>query len=212
VFFPLAMSLTKISLCIGYLRLFPSRANKIFNYVAIIYLSGWGISTLFTTVFSCVTITNKCCINLRVMLITTAALNKLTDFLIFLWPCRTLWKVQLSPKQRIGLVLTFACGSIIYVAGIMRMWYFEVYLESPDPYYESAILWPITVTEVITGIICANLPSTRPLLAKLIPSIFARPRLRGPGTPMLLLLTPSGSRIPLLVVVVGRSGHRWCLL
>ncbi|OCL09530.1 hypothetical protein AOQ84DRAFT_20133 [Glonium stellatum] len=51
--FPVSTSLTKISLCLSYLRLFPSKTNRIFCWTMIVYLSCWGIGVVFAVVFSC---------------------------------------------------------------------------------------------------------------------------------------------------------------
>jgi hypothetical protein len=39
-------------------------------------------------------------------------LNSTSDFLIFLWPIRTLWTVRVPLKQRLGLVFIFSVGSV----------------------------------------------------------------------------------------------------
>ncbi|OCK91609.1 uncharacterized protein K441DRAFT_688848 [Cenococcum geophilum 1.58] len=178
---PISLSLTKISLCLSYLRLFPSRSNKIFCWIAIIYLSCWTIGVVFSMVFSCLpvvtqwdaTITQKTCIDFRAAFLAAAALNSFSDFLVFLWPARALWNIQLPVKQRVGLILVFAVGCIVCVAGICRMWYFEAYLNSHDPYWEAAILWPVTSTEINIGIVCGCLPGTKPLLSRLFPPLFS---------------------------------------
>lgn len=49
-----SISLAKISVCMTYLRLFPSRANKIFSWTMITYQSIWGIVTSTLYVVQCV--------------------------------------------------------------------------------------------------------------------------------------------------------------
>lgn len=46
-------ALTKISICLTYLRLFPSKFNKWFNYVSIALLAGWGLSTTIVMLLQC---------------------------------------------------------------------------------------------------------------------------------------------------------------
>ncbi|KAF2498106.1 hypothetical protein BU16DRAFT_445842, partial [Lophium mytilinum] len=174
---PMSMSLTKISLCLTYLRLFPSRSNKIFCWTAIVYCVAWAIASIFVLIFACIpvaavwdlSIVDKKCIDFKAALLSFAALNSLSDFLVFLWPARSLWSIQLPVKQRLGLILVFAVGIIVCVAGICRMWYFLVYLNSKDPYWEASILWCLSSTEVDLGIICACLPGTKPLFSRFFP-------------------------------------------
>jgi len=56
------------------------------------------------------TITQKTCIDFRAAFLAAAALNSFSDFLVFLWPARALWNIQLPVKQRVGLILVFAVG------------------------------------------------------------------------------------------------------
>jgi hypothetical protein len=53
VLFGPTTALTKISICLTYLRLFPSKTNKWFNYVAIAILIMWGIACPLVMLFMC---------------------------------------------------------------------------------------------------------------------------------------------------------------
>ncbi|OCK75112.1 hypothetical protein K432DRAFT_429625 [Lepidopterella palustris CBS 459.81] len=179
VIVPWSMSLTKISICLTYLRLFPSRPNKIFCWSVIVYLICWTIMAVFTVIFLCipvaaqwdVTIENKTCLNLHAILLATACSNSVSDVLVYLWPARTLWTIQLPLKERMGLVFIFAVGCIVCVAGICRIWYFHIFFSSYDTFWNSAILWSLTCTEVDIGIVCGCLPGTKPLLARIFPRL-----------------------------------------
>ncbi|KAH7304486.1 hypothetical protein BKA65DRAFT_521341 [Rhexocercosporidium sp. MPI-PUGE-AT-0058] len=174
---PLSMSLAKVSICLGYLRLFPTHANKIFCYVAITYLLCWGIGVALSLIFSCSpiqshwdsTITDKSCIDFRAAIFASASLNVLSDFVVFLWPAHILWKVRVSRKRRLGLIFLFAVGFIVCVAGVARIYTFQYFFSSNDHTYRAAILWPITATEVNLSIICGCLPGIKPLLNRLFP-------------------------------------------
>jgi hypothetical protein len=57
-------------------------------------------------------ITNYECIQERAFNYAAQALNSTSDFLIFLWPIRTLWTVRVPMKQRLGLVFIFSVGAV----------------------------------------------------------------------------------------------------
>jgi hypothetical protein len=89
--FPAACSLTKISLCLTYLRLFPGRTDKIFCYVLSTFVTLYTVACLFLSLFQCRPIKSfwdpaveQKCINMRATLVSIAALNSFSDFLIYL--------------------------------------------------------------------------------------------------------------------------------
>jgi len=55
------------------------------------------------------------CVNSTAFNLTTAALNSFSDFLVYLWPARYIWHVQLPKSQRLGLIFVFVigCGSVV---------------------------------------------------------------------------------------------------
>lgn len=69
------------------------------------------------------------CVNLRATLVVIAALNSSSDFMVYLWPAKPLWSLRLPLKQRIVL---FSMGLLVCVAGVLRMYYFEVFYQSYD--------------------------------------------------------------------------------
>ncbi|OCK83484.1 hypothetical protein K432DRAFT_290959, partial [Lepidopterella palustris CBS 459.81] len=178
--FSVCVSLPKLSLCMTYLRIFPSRGNKIFCYGAILYLIGWLISCSIVEIFACrpiyaswdPTAADAKCISLRKYYLASGILNSVSDFLVFLWPARSLWQIQLPLKQRLGLIAVFASGCIVCVAGIVRLWYIQVVFTSSDYNWDGAIVWVATTIEVNVGIICGCLHTVKPLLAVWLPHIF----------------------------------------
>ncbi|KAF2143756.1 uncharacterized protein K452DRAFT_224522 [Aplosporella prunicola CBS 121167] len=158
-----SVSMTKISLCMSYLKLFPSRANKWFCLSTITFLILWSITVIFLLTFACRPIeafwdpwiSGSKCLNIKVVLILTGALNSLTDFTVFLWPVKTLWSIRLPLGQRLGLVLSFGIGCT-----------------SGDPYWECTWLWVILGIEGNFGIICGCLPTLKPLAKQMFPRFF----------------------------------------
>ncbi|KAF2839760.1 hypothetical protein M501DRAFT_904272, partial [Patellaria atrata CBS 101060] len=178
--FPTCVSLTKISICITYLRLFPSRSNRIFCWTCIVYLTLWMISVSIMNILQCIpikgmydpSVTEKKCIDYKSALLSTAALNSVSDFIVYLWPAKPLWRVQLPLKQRIGLLGVFCMGCIVCIAGVCRMYYLEEYFKTYDGLYIGGIVWVTLAIEFNIGIVAGCLPSVKPLLNKLFPRFF----------------------------------------
>lgn len=89
--FPMACSLTKISQCLSYLRLFPSRANELFCYVMIVFVTTYTITCVFVTLLECRPIRARWnldfgqeCTSMRAGLAAIAALNSVSDIVIYL--------------------------------------------------------------------------------------------------------------------------------
>ncbi|KAF2120488.1 hypothetical protein BDV96DRAFT_267591 [Lophiotrema nucula] len=179
ILFPISCSLTKISLCLTYLRLFPSRTDKIFCYVLSSFVTLYTIACIFLMLFQCTPIrgywdvsTRQHCINLRATLVSIAALNSLSDFLVYLWPAKPLWSLQLPLKQRLGLILIFAVGCTVCVAGICRMYYLEVYFNSFDLLWNASVIYGVMAVEMNLGIICGCLSGVKPVFAVAFPRLF----------------------------------------
>ncbi|KAF2086338.1 hypothetical protein K490DRAFT_15581, partial [Saccharata proteae CBS 121410] len=179
ILLPFIVSFTKISICISYLRIFPSKGNRIFCYGCIIFLCMYCLAIFFSFVFQCTPVATywqvfnpkRKCYNETASLIAAAAINTLTDLAVFLWPARFLATLQMPLGERINLIISFSLGLIVCVAGICRIWYLTVYFNTPDLLYTGAILLAISAIEFNVGIICGCIPSCRPLFKRVLPSI-----------------------------------------
>jgi len=54
----------------------------------------------------------KDCIDINTYLYTVGAINSLTDIVVYLWPSRTLFALDLPLAKRLGLCFTFAAGLV----------------------------------------------------------------------------------------------------
>ncbi|KAH7377727.1 hypothetical protein BKA66DRAFT_533589 [Pyrenochaeta sp. MPI-SDFR-AT-0127] len=177
-----ATGMTKISICLSYLRLFPSRTNKWFNYITISMVLGFAISTCVVAIFQCSPIrdqwdvmkalSEKNCINIPGFFVWVTTMNAITDFLVYLWPIHYLWSVQISASKRIGLIISFSLGVVVCIFGMIRIWQIITYFNSWDRSWNGAILYLVMSVEVSLGLICGCLPGIRPLLSQLFPRVF----------------------------------------
>ncbi|GME23701.1 Integral membrane protein [Neofusicoccum parvum] len=182
LFYPIT-TLTKISVCIGYLGLFPGKKNRLFCYVMIGYSSMYGVALFFAHVFQCTPISvfwnepfdpGNGCINKLALYTTAAALNSLGDLLVYLWPVRFLFKLQMPLKHRLGLIILFSLGCCVFAVSLLRITYLPSTLSSIDIFYNSARLHLVAAVEEAAGIICGCLPAAKALLKHSFPATFGR--------------------------------------
>ncbi|CAA9958566.1 hypothetical protein PTMSG1_02116 [Pyrenophora teres f. maculata] len=179
VLFPMACSLTKISLCLTYLNLFPGPSTKIFCYTISTFVTCYTVACLFMSLFQCSPITSFWdsnakpeCIDMRVALEVIAALNSFSDCVVYLWPAKPLWSLQLPLRQRIGLICLFGIGLLVCITGILRMYYLKVFFESYDMLWHGTAVWIVMVLELDIGIICGCLSGVKPVMSVLFPALF----------------------------------------
>jgi len=181
VMFTVCVSLPKISVCFTYLRLFQSNSNRVFCCVLITALTCWLISTTLVTLFQCrpvkaywdPAVPAQFCVNANIFNLTTAVLNSLTDFLVYLWPVQYVWRVRLPLRERLGIIFVFVIGCWVCIAGFVRMWYIHTLFEGYEYFYDGAAIWMASSVEANVGIIFACMHAIKPILSKLIPGLFA---------------------------------------
>ncbi|KAL0265352.1 hypothetical protein SLS55_001317 [Diplodia seriata] len=61
------------------------------------------------------------CVDVLTLLVATAALNSLGDLLVYLWPIKFLFKLQMPLAHRLGLILLFSFGCVVFAASICRI-------------------------------------------------------------------------------------------
>ncbi|CAI6262960.1 unnamed protein product [Periconia digitata] len=179
ILFPIACSLTKISLCLTYLRLFPSTVDRVFCYIISTFLGLYTVTCILLMLFQCAPIRGYWdktvdfqCIDMRLTLITLATLNSISDILVYLWPAKPLWSLQLPLRQRLGLICLFSVGTTVCVCGGIRMYFLEEYFSSDDYLWNAAKVYVCMTLEMNLGIICGCLSGVRPVLAVLFPRYF----------------------------------------
>ncbi|KAL4992428.1 hypothetical protein BDW68DRAFT_173132 [Aspergillus falconensis] len=174
-------AITKISICLTYLRLFPSKTNRWFNYISMVILTGFGLSTTATMLLQCIPLSDlwavfkpmsqKQCIDSEKFYVAAAAINSITDFMVYLWPIHYLWKVKLSLAKRVGLIICFGVGVLICIAGVFRITWQVKFANSWDQTYNGAIIFVIVAVECNLGVVCGCLPGVRPLMSKIFPGL-----------------------------------------
>lgn len=190
---------TKTSILIFYLRL--SKNKKYFRlatYLTMAVIIVGGTILTFFSIFACHPITKtfsnsttQKCIRLVTLYFAATPINVVTDAVILILPIPILTGMQLPRKQKIILVLLFALGIFVMVVDVIRIDVLQdtlliitagghvptltntledttnfAYLVSP------ALMW--SAVEINIGIVCACIPTLRPLVRKVVPWLIGR--------------------------------------
>ncbi|KAL3420746.1 integral membrane protein [Phlyctema vagabunda] len=168
------VAFTKFSLLTLYLRFFTTKKLRMTAYATMLFVTLTGISIIIVIVFQCKpipyawnkAITGGKCVNVTAVFYSHAAINILTDFVIYIMPMKVLWGIARPRNEKIGLVVVFAIGFFVCLAGIIRLWALQKTSVSVDSSWdnEPAAVW--SIIECCVGVICASVPSLKPLFSK----------------------------------------------
>ena len=112
--------LTKLSILLQYLRIFvPNHAGKLYYTVQLIIWLNllFYTATALVEIFTCMPrkkiwepSTPGRCVNIGILVITTGAINVISDFSILMLPLSSIWGLQMPRKRKIALSAVFATG------------------------------------------------------------------------------------------------------
>ncbi|KAL8942327.1 MAG: hypothetical protein Q9211_001444 [Gyalolechia sp. 1 TL-2023] len=175
--YELIMCSTKFSLLAFYWRIFKQSKIRIPIYVLVAVVSCWGIAGILVILLQCQPVSEywnrfavtdsapHCGVNITQFFYGVAIPNILTDAALLVLPMPFIWKLHLPRAQKLALTSIFILGAFVIGVSITRFTVLlKLNLVSPDitwNYVDNQI-W--TAVESHVGIICACLPSLRPLL------------------------------------------------
>ncbi|KAM6476690.1 hypothetical protein HDV62DRAFT_402613 [Trichoderma sp. SZMC 28011] len=185
--------LTKLSLIFFYYRLFHVSTFRKVLWFVLFLVVGWWIAILVTSITQCRPYNYfwkqyvdptaiGTCINIPHFFVGNAAASVATDFMILLTPIPMVWGLQMPVAQRLSVLGIFFLGGFVCVAGIVRIVVLLQMFKSADLTWNmsQAFIW--SSVEPNIGIVCACLPTLRPLLRRCIPDWFAGSSLNKSGS------------------------------
>ena len=197
-----ALMLVKISIVVSYLRVFPTKVFRWIMYALSACIVAVWICSILVTIFQChpvraawdFTLTRDC-LPIVTFYYFTTAFSIFTDFLLCTLPLPVFLRLKLPPRQKFIVSMLFAIGLFATVASALRISVLEG-VNSLDVTMGSVPTMKWSVVEVGTGIICACIPTLKPLFKNFLPdkssgnrsgNRSAGPRLEslGPPTPRL---------------------------
>ncbi|KAI1074747.1 hypothetical protein F5B20DRAFT_425452 [Whalleya microplaca] len=170
--------LAKLVLCVFYYRLSP---NKLYRYgilgTGFLCIACFG-SVWFAVMFSCKPVeaawnlrlnTGDNCISLPPWYLLQAIAGGVTDLLLMIQPIPTILGLNMSGKQKAGLIAWFGIGTVTLAAACMRLKSLLSMLTSMDTPWNmaDAMLWLTVESNLI--ILCGCLPTFRLWLKHTLP-------------------------------------------
>ncbi|KAK1751517.1 hypothetical protein QBC47DRAFT_417413 [Echria macrotheca] len=164
--FNLSHMFIKLSYLAFYLCLMPGRRSRNFVYAGMAFVIAVGITFTVLSIFMCTPIqrgwdktVEGTCVEEQPYLFSNAAFNMAADVIVFVMPIPTLWSLQLPLRQRMILLGTFSCGSVILVANIVRLTHIYRFAVPPtqDPTWDivGVIIWAEIEVQLAVILSCA---------------------------------------------------------
>lgn len=191
---------TKTSILIFYLRI-SKNAQKVLrlaSWVTLAIVNIAGTVLTFMNIFQCQPISSAWstwedgskCIPLLTEFICASPVNIVTDLAILALPIPVLTGMNLPPRQKTILVLTFGLGVFVTIVDVVRIYYLQQAIWSAptslsdDPNskfgqeefaYNASLSLMWSAVEVNVGMTCACIPTLKPLISKILPSMIMGP-------------------------------------
>ncbi|KAG9952717.1 hypothetical protein KCU85_g1758, partial [Aureobasidium melanogenum] len=111
---------------------------------------------------------NAICLNEGVDITTVGALLTVMDFVVNILPLPIVARLNVAFQQRLAATVLLSLGTIATAAGIVREVYvYRAFVGSNDPTWGALPLWICADVEIYVGLLCACVPSLRPLWTKM---------------------------------------------
>ncbi|PVH91113.1 hypothetical protein DM02DRAFT_479113, partial [Periconia macrospinosa] len=168
-----SLGLTKLAILMQYRRVFQTPRFQIWNWVFIAIIIGFTLATVGGGIFVCTPVqkfwkpeVEGHCINKSALWLAHAMMNIITDLMIIILPMPVIRSLQLKPSQKYLLMGIFAFGAVVCVISVLRLHSLAIIARSTDPSYDNAPAASFSAVEAWVAIICACLPTLRPLLSQ----------------------------------------------
>lgn len=184
---------TKTSILIFYLRLSKNSQNylRIASYVTIAVVNIAGVVLTFMNAFQCSPVSaaydpsksERQCISIVTLYLCSAPVNIITDLAILVLPIPVLTGMRLPQRQKTILVITFTLGIFVTIVDVIRIYYlqqassdqaaqlsqYERLGATSDFAFSASTAFMWSAVEVNVGIICACIPTLKPLVKRILP-------------------------------------------
>ncbi|EXJ86059.1 hypothetical protein A1O1_06428 [Capronia coronata CBS 617.96] len=133
------------------------------------------------------------CTDIVTLYLSSAPVNIVTDIAVLFLPMPILTRMRLPRKQKIILVVTFSFGAFVAAVDVIRIAYLQTaalnrlkvvrgdggtttrVVEQNDFSWYASLSFMWSAVEVCIGIICACVPSLKPLFSRFLPSFIRDP-------------------------------------
>ncbi|PYI22949.1 hypothetical protein BO86DRAFT_396732 [Aspergillus japonicus CBS 114.51] len=179
-FYNAALLCAKASILMQYFRVFPTRRMRRICWLMIAVLATYGTWAVLSAFLNCVPVAKfwdssipGFCLSSEGLWFSNASMHITTDLVILIIPIPALVALELPKKQKIALISIFAIGGFVCVTSICRLVALKKIADSSDPTYDNVGAASWSAIECNTGIICACLPTLRPLVSRILPHLLS---------------------------------------
>jgi len=172
ILYALAVTFPKLAILGLYLRVFIQKRYRITSYVLIAILSSSCLSVVIVTFVQCTPVSylwdptahpDGHCIDINSFWRWGSFPNVITDLVMLVLPLPCIWTLQLSKKDKVGLVITFCTGSVGLVTSIVRFTTFFETNGQTDSTWTAVKLGAISIAEAGVYLFAACFPTYRTL-------------------------------------------------
>ncbi|KAK0328339.1 hypothetical protein LTR82_000269 [Friedmanniomyces endolithicus] len=194
-----ALMALKTSIVVFYLSF--ATTHRVFWWACIatlVVVNAGGLAITLVTIFQChpvsaifdaVVPAYASCTDIVTIFLSSTPLNLITDFAILFLPMPILTSMRLPRKQKIILIITFSFGLFVMAVDVVRIAYLQSAsqirltevqgqggsssqnTQATDVSYDTSLSYMWSVVEVHVGIVCANVPGLKPLVARFLPKM-----------------------------------------
>ena len=173
IFYNFVILLIKNSILLLYHRIFVVPAFQRVVKFCIAFMVLYQISTLVVDIWPCSPIRGfwdtsikARCVDQVKYFVASASINVFTDVTILLLPMPMVWRLQISLRQKLILCGIFLIGGLVCITTIMRIVsYYQIDYNDVTWSFVNNSYW--TNAEVPLSVMCACLPTLRPLVRNL---------------------------------------------
>ncbi|KAH6629403.1 hypothetical protein C7974DRAFT_185841 [Boeremia exigua] len=171
----IGLGLVKSSILVMYKNIFDVRKFRTVVYVVLAYVIGWTVSFSFSHLFTCYPITvfiepyyGNSCVETVPMFLALLYTDVLADFVILVLPIPMVLSVKLTLKRKLAVIGMLMLGAAVCAVSVTRVVatysIAEEYIKHPDDviYYTAPVFFWTNI-ELSLAIVCACLPTLRPI-------------------------------------------------
>ncbi|KAG7050112.1 CFEM domain-containing protein [Colletotrichum scovillei] len=177
-----ALPITKISILLFYLKIFPKREIRIGCWVLIGLNVAYFITFELISIFQCRPIDGAWrawdkeypakCNNINIQGWAAAIINILLDLATLILPLKELYNLSLSTKKKLMVILMFSVGFFVTIVSVVRLHSLASYATTSNATQDYVEVGYWSTIEVPVGVICASMPAIRSLFSLVFPKVF----------------------------------------
>ncbi|KAJ5609503.1 hypothetical protein N7528_010070 [Penicillium herquei] len=179
-FYNAAVLCAKASILMQYFRVFPTHRMRVVCWIMITILGIYGTWAVISAFLNCIPVAkfwddsiSGFCLSKPGLWFSNASMHITTDLVILIIPIPALIAIDIPRKQKAALMILFALGGFVCITSIVRLVSLKKIADSTDPTYDNVGAASWSAIECNTGIICACLPTLKPLISKFVPGLLS---------------------------------------